>query len=148
MGQSHEESFGVIPLRYVDHEWNVFIILHKQGNHWGFPKGKANQGEDPKKSAERELLEETGLKVERFLLDEPFIEEYSFFRNSEKIVKNVFYFPALVAGAFILQPQEIREGKWLSFEKAMQQLTFDEAKNICKRIKRFVEIMPDDIHKQ
>lgn len=139
MALIQEKSFGIIPLRYSNHEWNVFIILHKQGNHWSFPKGKANKGEEPIKSAERELLEETGLKIERFIREEPFMEEYTFYRSIEKVIKQVFYFPALVSGAFILQPEEIRDGKWVTFEQAMHQLSFDETKNICQRVKHLVE---------
>lgn len=140
MEKSFEKSFGIVPLKYENHEWRVFIILHKKGNHWGFPKGKAHEKEDPKKSAERELLEETGLKVERFLLDEPLIEEYAFFRASEKVVKKVLFFPALVSGAFILQLEEIREGKWVTFSEAFLSLSFIEAKNICQRVKQFLDL--------
>lgn len=135
----NEESFGVIPLRHIDDEWKVFVILHKQGNHWGFPKGKGDSGEKPLESAKRELKEETGLIVEKLLLQEPIVEEYSFFRKGKKVQKKVCYFPAIVSGALLLQPEEIRDGKWLSFDEALNQLTFEEAKKNCLRVQELIQ---------
>ena len=132
-----EESFGIIPLRHSGKEWSVFVILHKHGNHWGFPKGKPEHDQEhPRESAARELKEETGLDVEKFLQEEPISEAYTFFRPGEKVEKKVHYFPAIVSGALLLQPEEIRDGKWMSFEEAIQQLTFDEAKRICTYIQK------------
>jgi len=135
-----EDSFGVIPLMRHEGEWRIFIILHKHGNHWGFPKGKANSGEAPLESARRELKEETGLEVEQVLCEQPIIETYTFYRNKAKVDKTVHYYPAIVSGAFILQPEEIRDGKWLSFQKAHQTLTFNEAKALCKKIEKLTQI--------
>ena len=129
-----EQSYGIIPLMHLNDRWHLFIILHKQGNHWGFPKGKANEGEDAKQSACRELLEETGLKVETLLQEEPFMEEYVFFRKGKKVTKRVHYFPSIVSGAFLLQPEEISEGKWLLIEEAKKQLTFQAARQMCEKV--------------
>lgn len=139
MESMHEESFGIIPLRHFGNQWEVFLILHKHGNHWGFPKGKGDHGEEPLESATRELKEETGLVVEKLLPMEPISEEYSFYRGGKKVRKRVHYFPAIVSGALLLQPEEIRDGKWLPFQEAYFQLTFDEAKKICSKIQQFIE---------
>lgn len=139
MGEVNEESFGIIPLRRLDEEWQVFVILHRHGNHWGFPKGKADPGETAQDSAKRELHEETGLKIEKFILQEPISEEYTFYRQKQKVHKKTHYFPAIVSGSLLLQPEEIRDGKWLSFREAYFQLTFEEAKKICLKIEELVE---------
>jgi bis(5'-nucleosidyl)-tetraphosphatase len=137
----NEASFGIIPLQQVEGGgWKVFLILHKEGNHWGFPKGKAEEGEIPSQSAARELLEETRLEVKKFLLDHPIQECYTFYRKKTKVHKTVTYFPALVTGAFVLQPEEIRDGKWMPLEEAEQQLTFVEARRICHKLKK--ELQP------
>lgn len=135
----YEESFGIVPLRHTDDEWTVFIILHKHGDHWGFPKGKADDGEHPLESAKRELEEETGLVVEKLLQEEPITEQYSFYRANRKVEKKVHYFPAIVSGALLLQPEEIRDGKWLTFDEAKKQLTFAEAKKLCRTIEEKVK---------
>ena len=135
MSQSVEKSYGIIPLRHSEDKWNVFIILHKMGNHWGFPKGHADEGETPYEAAVRELLEETGLKVEKSLLTDPISESYTFSRKGTDVLKQVYYYPAIVSGAFLLQPEEIRDGKWVPIEDANDLLTFDEAKKILAKVK-------------
>ncbi len=128
-----EESYGIIPLRSHEGVWQVFLILHRNGNHWGFPKGKSSAGEDPKTAAERELNEETGLVIERFLEHGSIDEEYHFTRRGVKVTKRVHYFFALVSGTPVLQEQEIRDGKWLSLQDAPRTLTFAGARAICQK---------------
>lgn len=138
MDTVHEESFGVIPLRKTKGEWHVFIILHKHGNHWSFPKGNPDKGETPKESAYRELLEETGLTVEKLLQEDPISESYAFVREGSQVQKRVTYFLGIVSGAILLQPEEILEGKWVSFEKAHEALTFVEAKRLCSTVQEMI----------
>ena len=129
-----EHSFGIIPFSKLDTEWKVFVILHKKGNHWGFPKGHAEGYETPKDAATRELKEETGLEVDEFLLAAPLSEHYTFYRDRQKVIKTATYFPALVSGTPTLQEKEIREGRWLSFEMAMKTLTFSEGRALLNQV--------------
>lgn len=131
---TQEESFGIIPLKQEGKEWSFFLILHKNGNHWGFPKGKREVEETPLESAARELFEETGLKIERLLTDVPIFEKYIFSRKGKQVEKSVTYFPALVSGEVLLQEQEVREGGWFPYEQALKRLTFQEARNLCKQL--------------
>lgn len=130
----NEASFGIIPLRRSENQWSVFLILHKYGNHWGFPKGKGDEGETPAQSAVRELREETGLKVERLVEMDPISESYTFYREGKEVCKSVTYFPAIVSGALLLQTEEIRDGRWVPIEEANALLTFQEARAICDRV--------------
>lgn len=130
----YDESFGIIPLSQTKGEWRVFLILHKPGKHWGFPKGHANPGENAQEAASRELHEETGLEVEKFLRETPLTEEYQFKRKGDLIRKKVSYFPALVKGKEKLQVEEIQEGKWVSLPEALRVLTFKEARSICEQL--------------
>jgi 8-oxo-dGTP pyrophosphatase MutT (NUDIX family) len=125
------ESFGVVPLQKIDGIWHVFLILHKEGHHWGFPKGRKNPGEDALQAAKRELFEETGLQVVRLLCDKPLIEKYRFRHQRRLQYKKVCYYIAEVDGTVQLQPEEIREGKWLPLDSARDVLSFAEAKAIC-----------------
>ncbi len=127
-----EESYGVLPFRQQQGIWRVLLILHLHGNHWGFPKGKPDEDENPHESATRELKEETGLDVASFLTTEPLEERYEFSRRGVRVAKTVHYFPALVEGSLALQTNEVRAAKWATLNEALEQLTFDEAKKLCK----------------
>ena len=132
------ESFGIIPFKQEGGaEWKVLLILHSKGRHWGFPKGKPNPNETPKESAQRELKEETGLEIDRFLADESIRETYQFVHQKRPIFKTVCYFPAIVKGVVALQVEEVREAKWVTVPEALSLLTFYEARQIllqCQKL--------------
>jgi 8-oxo-dGTP pyrophosphatase MutT (NUDIX family) len=134
------ESFGVIPLMQQEGEWKVLLILHKEGNHWSFPKGRANPGESALETATRELKEETGLTVEKVLLAEPFSERYQFRRRGAPVLKTVHYFPALVSGVLQLQEEEIRDAKWINIREALPLLSFKEARHILEELIKFLKL--------
>lgn len=134
------ESFGVVPFRQDAGVWQVLLILHKQGNHWGFPKGKANPGETPLQSASRELKEEVGLEISELLSPVPVMEQYQFRHKREKIFKIVQYFPSFVRGEIRLQEEEIRDAKWLSFNEALDRLSFKEARHVLRECVRIADL--------
>lgn len=76
-----EASFGVIPLRKKGNSWEVLLVQLIAG-HWSFPKGRAESEEKPLQVAERELFEETGLKVKKILHETPLVESYFFYRKN------------------------------------------------------------------
>lgn len=70
-------SCGVIPVRLLD-TVPEFLVLRNY-NHWDFPKGCMEQGEDELACAIREFQEESGLKdvdfkwgTDKFWLTEPY----------------------------------------------------------------------------
>ena len=112
----------------------VFLILHKSGNYWSFPKGHKEEGETPRQTAIRELKEETGLDVVEFLPCKPFSEEYSFMREGVKVHKKVEYFLAFVSKDVSLQKKEILDGKWFTIEQAVQVMTFPQSRSLCEKL--------------
>lgn len=127
-----ETSYGILAVRMVHNHWEIFLVKHQKG-HWAFPKGHAEEGETPKETAARELEEETGGKVIRFLDLPPLEEHYSFQSNGDVIEKTNRYFFAEVEGAgSSRQEKEIAACKWLSFEEAIQLITFPEAKKVLQ----------------
>jgi 8-oxo-dGTP pyrophosphatase MutT (NUDIX family) len=132
MRNSQVESFGIIPLAKVQGTWKVLLILHKEGSHWSFPKGRKNEvNETSIEAALRELKEETGLDVETLLQDTPLLEKYTFRRQGKIIQKTVHYYPAIVTGTLTLQEEEIRDACWLTLDEATAKLTFKEARTLC-----------------
>jgi bis(5'-nucleosidyl)-tetraphosphatase len=140
----YDESFGIIPLRRApDGSWELFLILHKSGHHWTFPKGhKEHVDEEPFSTAERELFEETGLHVVKKLSLPSFHEIYDFRHRGRLVRKKVGYFAAEVAGEIRLQAEEVRDGRWVSFTDAFLLLTFKEAQAICSQVLEHLSKMP------
>lgn len=130
-------SFGIIPFCKLKGKWQVLLIQHVNGQHWGFPKGRAEQTESAQDAAIRELQEETGLKVQCFLSLEPFTEIY-YVPNQGKN-KTVSYFPALVTGVLKCQLEEILQARWFDLDEAMHQLSFPEVQNIFKRARKSLD---------
>lgn len=133
-----EYSYGIIPLKW-DHskkEWEVLLIQHHAG-HWAFPKGHANPHETPEEAAERELFEETGLTIDRYLskdtLKDTLKENYTFFFQKKRIYKTVYYFIAQVKGEVVLQQEEIKASRWIPLSEAAKYMTFQEGKNLCTK---------------
>ena len=128
--KQQDESFGIIPLSQDNGVWKVFLIQHRHGRYWGFPKGHAEADENYEAAARRELKEETNLEVVRFLQNEPLMEQYQFMLDGRRIFKRVFYFVAIVSGDVILQKKEISDGIWLPMAEAQHKVTHSEGKAI------------------
>jgi bis(5'-nucleosidyl)-tetraphosphatase len=128
-----EISYGVIPLRKKKGQWNVLMVQHDKG-HWAFPKGHSEADEQPHVTAERELLEETGLRVLFFMEMPPLKEEYFFYQGSDLIHKKVIYFAGCVKGSVVLQESEILDYQWLSLEQAKQLATFKKTRELCDQL--------------
>lgn len=130
-------SFGIIPFRIIKRKWQVLLIQHLNGQHWGFPKGKAEKTESAQDTAIRELEEETGLRVQRFLSLEPLIEHY--YLSDQEKNKTVSYFLALVTGVLKCQSDEVLQAKWCDLDEAAKQLSFPELKNIFTQARKVLD---------
>ncbi|MCB1135046.1 MAG: NUDIX domain-containing protein [Chlamydiia bacterium] len=135
-----DESFGIIPLQERDGIWNVLLIQHRAG-HWAFPKGHLDEGEGPIEAAVRELKEETSLDIEYFVDAPPKAESYSFYHRGSRINKTVTYFPAVVQGALVFQPEEIADGRWVPLLEAGNYVSFAQARSICDELMK--EMTPE-----
>src|SRR5690348_6974076 len=96
-----EYSYGVIPLKITENgSYQVFIIQHRSGNHWSFPKGHPEFSETIQQTAERELFEETGLKIDKYLCDSKLYSQSYLkpLKNGKKREKTVQFYAALVKG--------------------------------------------------
>jgi 8-oxo-dGTP pyrophosphatase MutT (NUDIX family) len=135
-----EESFGIIPLSHKDGRWEVFLIQHRGGRYWGFPKGHAETDETPFQAASRELKEETNLDCVRLLWDKPLNEQYWFQIEGKRVFKKVTYFIAEVSGTVELQKAEINDGIWVPFPDAIEKVTHAEGKAILAEVVKLLKI--------
>ena len=88
--------------------------------------------------AMRELYEETGLKVETLLSEAPLVEHYQFTKKRKTIDKQVDYFVAEVSGTIVIQLDEITNGNWFSFEKALDRATYSEMKSLLNKVRQML----------
>ncbi|MGK5595137.1 MAG: bis(5'-nucleosyl)-tetraphosphatase [Parachlamydiaceae bacterium] len=132
-----EISYGIIPLQKKGNQWEVLLVQPHQG-WWGIPKGHADPGETDQEAAERELNEETGLRVKKYLRQEPILERYHFFLHKQLIDKTVMYFLAEVEGTVVLQAEELKNSQWLNLDKAVNSVTYKETKKVLKQTLDFL----------
>ncbi|MFT7184395.1 MAG: bis(5'-nucleosidyl)-tetraphosphatase [Oceanicoccus sp.] len=129
-----EKSCGIILFR-MDGERREYLLLHYPGGHWDFPKGHVeDHDENEMATAHRELVEETGISDIEFLegYREPMY--YAFNRGrKERVEKVVVYFLAETIIKSIELSHEHQGSSWLPYDKAMDQLTFDNARNLLEK---------------
>ena len=131
----YEKSCGAVIFRKAD-DWNVLLIRHTKGRHISFPKGHVEAGEMESQTAEREILEETGLRVR---VDRRFRAENRYNIRPD-IQKLVVIFAATTEQAQITpQPEEIAEAFWLPVEQAAERLTYERDRKIMRDAFEFIQ---------
>ena len=124
----YEKSCGAVIFRKAE-GWNVLLIRHTKGRHVSFPKGHVEPGETESQTAEREILEETGLRVR---VDKRYRAEnrYNIRPDIQKLV--VIFAATTDQETLIPQPEEIAEAFWLSVEDAAARLTYERDRKIMR----------------
>ncbi|WP_048600777.1 bis(5'-nucleosyl)-tetraphosphatase [Rubeoparvulum massiliense] len=130
-----EKSCGAIVFR-KDSEEIVYLILQHTAGHWSFPKGHVENDETEIETAQREVLEETGLHVAidfRFRMS----NTYTPYTN---VLKEVIYFAAEATKSIVvLQSNEILSSLWLPLDEALQLLTFESDKDILIKADEYLK---------
>lgn len=133
-----EKSAGAVVFRREDDEI-YYLLLHYQSGHWDFPKGNIEKGEKIEETVRREVKEETGIEDLKFI--EGFKENIKYFYKlkGENIFKIVTFLLAETKTKKIKISWEHIGYKWLPYEEALKQLTFENAKEILKKAQRFLQ---------
>ena len=125
----YEKSCGAVVFRRNAGEWNVLLIRHARGRHISFPKGHMEPGELESHTAEREVFEETGIRVK---VDRRYRAENRYNIRSD-IQKLVVIFAAVTTQEEIIpQPEEIAEAHWVPVEEALEKLTYERDRKILR----------------
>lgn len=132
----YECSCGAIVYREIHGETRFLLIKNKRSANWGFPKGHMERGENEKETAYREVLEETGIRVE-FLPDFRYKSEYSIQNRIEK--KVIIFLATTKDTSTIIQKEEIEEYLWLKYDKAMNSLKFPNDKFLLTKAREYLE---------
>jgi len=125
----YEKSCGAVIFRKEAAGWKVLLIRHIKGRHISFPKGHVENGETESKTAEREVLEETGLHVR---IDRRFRAEnrYNIRPDTQKLV--VIFAAITEQEALTPQPEEIADAFWISVDDAQARLTYERDRKILR----------------
>ena len=124
----YEKSCGAVIFRKAE-GWNVLLIRHTKGRHVSFPKGHVEPGETESQTAEREIFEETGLRVR---VDKRYRAEnrYNIRPDIQKLV--VIFAAVTEQEAITPQPEEIAEAVWVPVEEAEERLTYERDRRIMR----------------
>ena len=132
-----EISAGIILFNEIDKR--KFLLLNYPSKHWDFVKGKMEKGETPHETAIRETKEETGISDVEFI--DGFEEEieYYFYADNQEIHKKVIFFLGKTETTKILLSHEHLDFIWLEFDNALSKTTYENAKNLLKKSKVFLD---------
>ncbi len=125
----YESSCGAVVFRDIRGEVRFLLIKNKRSAHWGFPKGHIEENETKEETALREVLEETGIHLN-------IIEGYesvSKYKIKNRIEKQVSIFVGTTKDtSTVIQQSEIEDYIWLTYDRAMSLLKFENDKSILK----------------
>lgn len=127
MNLKKEKSCGCIIIK----DQKVLLVYEKNRNFWGFPKGHMEDGETEIETALREVKEEVGLDVE---IDKKRRYTLNYVIGNEIDKTTVLYIAKAKNEKIIMQESEIENTKWCSFEEALNTLTFDDWKDMFKKV--------------
>jgi len=121
-----------------------YLLLHYPSStkatkdYWDFPKGHIEKGEKEIETVKREVREETGLEDIKII--EGFNEwiKYFFKFKGKTIFKIVAFYLAETKEKRIKISGEHIGYKWLSYEKSLKKLAFENAKGILKKANQFL----------
>ena len=133
-----EFSAGGVLVRKLNGNWMLAAIrpAGKKPGLWALPKGNIGPGEDPRETAVREVLEETGARGR--LVEKLGDVRYVYTWSGERIFKVVSFFLLRYSGGRLgdLPPEtahEVDEARWLPLEEAPKLLAYGGEREMAQR---------------
>jgi len=136
-----EKSAGAVIFRQEGQKVK-YLLLHYESGHWDFPRGHIERGETEEETALREIREETGIKKLDFLPG--FRLAHSWFYRKRFDTKTVLSHKTAILFLAETKTHQVKISsehigyQWLSFDKALKQLTFDNSKKILEKADKFL----------
>ncbi len=122
-----EKSCGCIIIK----NRKVLLVYEKNTNFWGFPKGHMEEGESEIQTALRGVKEEVGLEVD---IDKEKRYELNYIIRDEIDKTTVLYIARTKSEEIIMQESEIANIKWCDFDEALNTLTFENWREMFKKV--------------
>jgi 8-oxo-dGTP pyrophosphatase MutT (NUDIX family) len=147
-----EFSAGALVLRHMENRWWAAVIEpgrdgepDDRKNTIALPKGNIDPGEQPQEAAIREVMEETGLKVEPLtkIADIKYVYSRKWSDNA-KIFKIVSFFLMKYQSGSIgdIKPNmqhEVRRAWWMPLEEAAASLSYSGEKQVAQKALGYVK---------
>lgn len=127
------KSCGVVAFKRINNEI-YYLIIKQTNNDYGFPKGRMNKYETEIETAIRELKEETNIEVK--LKKEYRVQIEYKIPNALKTV--VYFLGEVINENIIIQEQEVKEAYFLSYNDALNIITYNDTKNVLIEMEKFI----------
>ena len=130
------KSCGFVAYKQIENR-NYYLIIKSLNGDVGFPKGHMETGESELETAIRELKEETGVEIN--VISGFIVQiEYPLPKIVDTTKQSVYFLGRCVQDNIVIQESEVTEANFLSYEDALEVLTFDETKNILKSAEEYI----------
>lgn len=116
---------------------NDYLLLKYGLGHWEFVKGHVEEGETEQETIMRELEEETGITNAKIINGFKEYYEYSFKFKGQMIHKQVICHLIQSYTKAVKLSYEHDDFIWLSIDKAIKKVSFNNAKELLKKAKQF-----------
>jgi 8-oxo-dGTP diphosphatase len=112
----------------LDERGRVLLLRHvfRSGTGWGIPGGFIEHGEQPEAAIRRELMEETGLELERI--------EFAFARTLERAHHFEVIFRCRPRGQAKARSLEINQIEWFALDQLPEELGSDQIRIINRAL--------------
>ena len=148
---SFEKSIGAVIFRKSESGEKEFLLLHYPSGHWDFPKGHVEKNEIEEQTLRREVAEETGISELDIIAGFRDYIRYFYQANGDEreerikngnglnVFKKVVYYIAETKEISIIISNEHIDFEWLNYEKGIARITFENGKNIFRKVNAFLE---------
>ncbi len=133
-----EKSAGAVIFRKEEGKI-YYLLLHYEMGHWGFPKGHIEKGESLEQTVRREVKEETGIEDIEILNGFKEWIKYFYKLKDKNIFKIVTYLLAETKQRKVKISYEHKGYAWLSYNDALNRLTFKNSKEILKKANNYLK---------
>jgi bis(5'-nucleosidyl)-tetraphosphatase len=116
-----------------------YLLLHYEGGHWDFVKGHVEKDESETDTVRRETEEETGLSDVIFIEGYRQPISYYYKRAGRTVYKEVVFYLLETRTDAIRLSREHVGCTWLSYDLAIQRLTYKNAKETLRKAHEFLE---------
>lgn len=131
----YEKSCGAVVYN-EDKQERTYLLIRNRSQNVGFPKGHIEYGETELQTVQREILEETGLRVE---IHENFRRLYDY-KVKFSVNKRAVYYLAKYTGQHIFpQEDEVLEYWIVPYTRARDLLTFDADRQILEEVEAYLQ---------